>query len=57
MKKKFYVTEVSYGTVEVDIPDNADEEEVDFLVRDAVQLGCTFWHDVEVTEWRNSDEN
>jgi hypothetical protein len=50
MKKKFDVTEVSYGIVEVDIPDNANEEEVDFLVRDAVQLGSTEWHDVEVTD-------
>lgn len=50
MKKKFYVTELSYGIVEVDIPDNANEEEVDFLVRDAVQLGETVWHDVEVTD-------
>lgn len=50
MKKKFYVTELSYGIVEVDIPDNANEEEIDFLVRDAVQLGCTEWHDIEVTD-------
>lgn len=50
MKKKFYVKELSYGIVEVDIPDNANEEEIDFLVRDAVQLGCTEWHDVEVID-------
>lgn len=50
MKKKFYITELSYGTVEVDIPDNANEEEIDFLVRDAVQLGCTEWHNGEITD-------
>lgn len=50
MKKKFYITEFSYGIVEVDIPDGADDEEIDFLVRDAVQLGSTEWHDVEVTD-------
>ena len=51
MKKKFYVREVSSGIVEVDIPDGADEGEIDFLVRDAVQLGCTEWHRVEVTDF------
>lgn len=50
MKKKFYITELSYGVVEVDIPDGANEEDIDFLVRDAVNLGCTEWHDVEVTD-------
>jgi hypothetical protein len=49
-KKKFYITELSYGIVEVDIPDNADEEEIDFIVRDAIQLGETWWYDVEVTD-------
>jgi hypothetical protein len=49
MKKKFYVTQIDYGIVEVDIPDDANEEEIDCIVRDAVWLGSTEWYDVEVT--------
>ncbi len=51
MKKKFYVRQVDSGIVEVDIPDDATEGEIDFLVRDAIQLGCTEWHRVEVADF------
>ena len=51
MLRRFNVTEINYGTVEIDIPsDVVFKEDVEDYVIAAINKGGVFWHDNEVTD-------
>ena len=51
-----YVKVVEYGTVEVIVPENASDKEVEQAILDAEDRGCTVWGERTVTvhEWEEN---
>lgn len=51
-----YVKVVEYGTVEVIVPENASDKEVEQAILDAEDRGCTVWGErtVSVHEWEEN---
>lgn len=51
MLRRFNVTEINYGTVEIDIPpDIVSKEDIEDCVMDAINKGDVYWYANEVTD-------
>lgn len=53
-----YVKEITYGTVEVNVPENATEEEIREAILERENEGDVFWtsRTVDVTEWEENPD-
>lgn len=53
-----YVKEVTYGTVEVIVPENATDEEVKEAILAHEDMGDVFWtsRPIDVTEWEENPD-
>ncbi|MCC8161444.1 MAG: hypothetical protein LIO53_09120 [Oscillospiraceae bacterium] len=57
MKKEFLVTERSFGHIEIDVPDNASDDEMLNTVHEEYVKGNIYWFDSNLDEVNNKTDN